>query len=37
MLVHALDERACGFYECYGFARSPIHPLTLMLPLGGPR
>lgn len=37
MLVHALDERACGFYERYGFVRSPIHPLTLMLPLGGPR
>jgi GNAT superfamily N-acetyltransferase len=37
MLVHALDERACGFYERYGFIRSPIHPLTLMLPLGGPR
>jgi hypothetical protein len=34
MLVHALDERACGFYERYGFVRSPIHPLTLLLPLG---
>jgi GNAT superfamily N-acetyltransferase len=36
MLVHALDERACGFYERYGFVRSPIHPLTLMLPLATP-
>jgi ribosomal protein S18 acetylase RimI-like enzyme len=30
MLVHALDERACGFYERYGFVRSPIHRLTLL-------
>ena len=36
MLVHALDERVCGFYERYGFVRSPIHRLTLMLPLATP-
>jgi GNAT superfamily N-acetyltransferase len=36
MLAHALDERACGFYERYGFVRSPIHRLTLMLPLATP-
>jgi hypothetical protein len=30
MLVHALDERACGFYERYGSVRSPIHRLTLL-------
>jgi GNAT superfamily N-acetyltransferase len=36
MLVHALDERACGFYERYGFVRSPFHRLMLMLPLVTP-
>lgn len=33
LLVHALNERAKQFYEHYGFRASPIHPMTLMLPL----
>ena len=33
MLIHALDEEAAAFYEKYGFARSPIDDLVLMLPL----
>jgi len=33
LLVHALHERAKRFYEHYGFRASPIHPMTLMLPL----
>jgi GNAT superfamily N-acetyltransferase len=33
LLVHALDDRAKAFYLHYGFAESPMHPLTLMLPL----
>jgi GNAT superfamily N-acetyltransferase len=33
LLVHALDDRAKGFYEHYGFQSSPLHPLTLMLRL----
>ena len=33
LLVHALHERAKQFYECYGFRASPVHPMTLMLPL----
>lgn len=33
LLVHALNERARQFYEHYGFRASPIHPMTLMLPL----
>lgn len=33
MLVHALNERACQFYEYYGFRPSPAHPMTLMLRL----
>lgn len=35
ILVHALHERARQFYEHYGFARSPINPLLLMLRLDG--
>ncbi len=35
MLVHALHERAKKFYEHYGFQPSPLHPMTLMLRLGG--
>lgn len=35
LLVHALNERAKQFYEHYGFQASPIHPMTLMLPLPG--
>lgn len=33
LLVHALNERAKQFYEHYGFRVSPVHPMTLMLPL----
>ena len=33
LVVHALHEKARGFYENYGFSVSPIHPLTLMLRL----
>ena len=33
LLVHALYEKAKQFYERYGFAPSPIHPMTLMLRL----
>jgi len=31
MLVHALNERARSFYEHYGFKKSPIDAMTLML------
>ena len=34
LLVHALNDRAKQFYEHYGFQASPVHPMTLMLPLG---
>jgi len=33
LLVHALHEKAKQFYEHYGFAPSPTHPMTLMLRL----
>jgi GNAT superfamily N-acetyltransferase len=33
LLVHALNERAKQFYEYYGFRASPVHAMTLMLPL----
>ncbi len=33
LLVHALNERAKQFYEHYGFRSSPMHPMTLLLPL----
>ena len=35
ILVHAIHERAKGFYQHYGFQTSPVHPMTLMLRLGG--
>ena len=35
VLVHALHERAKGFYEQYGFQASPVQPMTLMLRLVG--
>ena len=31
MLVHARDERAAGFYERFGFTRSPTDALHLMV------
>ncbi len=33
LLVHALHDRAKGFYQHYGFQESPQHPMTLMLRL----
>ena len=33
LLVHALHDKAAHFYRHFGFAASPMHPLTLMLPL----
>ncbi len=33
LLVHAIDEGAAQFYERAGFLRSPIRPLTYLLPL----
>ena len=33
LLVHALDVKAKRFYLYYGLGESPLHPLTLMLPL----
>lgn len=33
VLVHALNDHARRFYEHYGFCESPVHPMTLMLPL----
>jgi len=33
LLVHALDEKAKGFYAHHGFVESPIDPMTLMLSL----
>ena len=33
LLVHALHDRAKGFYEHYGFQSSALHPMTLMLRL----
>ena len=35
ILVHALHEQAQRFYEHFGFERSPLQPLVLMLRLGG--
>ena len=35
ILVHAINERAKSFYQRYGFQASPVHPMTLMLRLGG--
>lgn len=31
MLVHALGERARGFYEHFGFQPSPTDPLNLQI------
>ncbi|MBT2767781.1 GNAT family N-acetyltransferase [Stenotrophomonas sp. ISL-67] len=33
LLCHAIDEPAKAFYLKHGFMSSPIHPLTVMLPL----
>lgn len=37
VLVHAKDDRAKSFYLRYGFAESPIDPLTLLMLLPGGR
>lgn len=37
LLIHALDEEAATFYEKFGFARSPMDPLVLMMPLKAAR
>jgi GNAT superfamily N-acetyltransferase len=34
ILVHAISEDAKRFYERYGFASSPVDPMTLMVALG---
>ena len=34
VLVHALSDDARAFYQRAGFVPSPIHPLTLLLPIG---
>jgi N-acetylglutamate synthase-like GNAT family acetyltransferase len=33
ILVHAISNRAKEFYEKWGFASSPVDPLTLMISL----
>jgi GNAT superfamily N-acetyltransferase len=33
VLVHAIDDAACGFYRKFGFLPFPTNPLTLVLPL----
>lgn len=33
MLVHAISEKAKRFYESFGFAASPVDPMTLMITL----
>lgn len=37
LLVHALHERAKGFYTHYGFQASPADPMVLMLRLSNTR
>jgi GNAT superfamily N-acetyltransferase len=34
ILVHAISEDAKRFYERYGFASSPVDPMTLMVAIG---
>lgn len=31
IMVHAISEEACTFYERFGFVRSPIERRTLMI------
>jgi ribosomal protein S18 acetylase RimI-like enzyme len=33
LLVHAIDDAACGFYRKFGFQTFPTDPRTLVLPL----
>jgi GNAT superfamily N-acetyltransferase len=33
ILVHAISIAAKRFYEKYGFIASPVHPLTVMIPV----
>ncbi len=37
ILVHAISERAKGFYESYGFVSSPVDPMTVMITLAEAR
>lgn len=37
LLVHALNEPAKQFYQCYGFQQSPVNPMMLMLRLNSAR
>ena len=33
LLCHAISADAKGFYLKYGFAESPLHPMTLLMPI----
>jgi GNAT superfamily N-acetyltransferase len=33
LLCHAIDETAKRFYVHHGFIESPVHPMTLLVPL----
>jgi hypothetical protein len=37
ILVHAISERAKRFYEKWGFASSPLEPMTLMITVAAAR
>jgi GNAT superfamily N-acetyltransferase len=37
ILVHAISERAKRFYEKWGFAPSPLEPMTLMITVAAAR
>jgi predicted N-acetyltransferase YhbS len=34
LLCHAISEDAKAFYVRHGFVESPLHPMTLLLPIG---
>jgi GNAT superfamily N-acetyltransferase len=34
LLCHAISEEAKAFYLKHGFVESPLHAMTLLLPLG---
>lgn len=36
LLCHAISPQAKAFYLRYGFAESPMHPMTLFLPIAPP-
>src|SRR6185437_16621557 len=33
LIVHAIDDEACGFYRKFGFLSFPTNPRTLVLPI----